>query len=371
MFGAWAKILEGSFGCSIASQTGPPSTRRPILTLMCCGIIILVIYLLVFVVVGKAELLRRAAQARPYATFYIKKDWPEAERKSEGRLILFFGDSTLLKGRSSKGRGAAEMLESKLVNQYPDLGNISVIRKAFGGATLFHFYCLLFQVQEYSPDLIIIPINWVWLGAETDYWRGKEHLNQMASMVPIGEFFSAEKGNPLKYAKISLWDISLYQLDMFSLCATGMKIWIREKLRLPALKTEDIGVQWMPFGSGGSYTVLCPEHPSLDILKYISKTAERRNIRVLFYLAPLPLYKMENSPTFDRDLFQCSVGNVMAACATQETECMDLTGLLGANSFTDGLHYNTRGHAKLAAALAPKIHEILSEHTVAQRVEEP
>lgn len=355
---------------SVASRIGSAPPMRPLILLLWCAFVVLSLYISILAIVGDTALLRRAVIARPYASFYLKKDWSRAVNAPADRLIFFFGDSTILKGRTSKGQGVAEMLESELLCRYPELGNASVIRKAFGGANLFHFYCLMFQAEQYSPDLIVIPINWLWLGAETDYWSGEQHLNQMASMVPITEFFSSDKGNPLRHAGISLLDMSFYRIDKYFLCATGMKIWTREKLQFPVLRIENIGVQWLPFGSGGYHTVLCPEHRSVDILQYMSKTAEHRNIPILFYLAPIPLYAVEQSDAFDRDLFECSVNRLLTASATRTTRCVDLTGLLGANRFTDGLHYTPTGHWDLAKALAPEAHEMLIADTAVEPLEE-
>ncbi len=353
-----------------AAQTGPTRRVRPVIVLLWCALCVLSLYISILVAVGDIPLLRRAVRARPYASFYIEKDWvKKVGGESTDRLVFFFGDSTVLAGRNSKGQGVAEMLELELRSRYSELGKVTVIRKAFGGATLFHFYCLMFQAEHSSPDLLIIPINWTWLGAETDYWHGKQHLNQMASMVPISELFSSDKGNPLRYAGISLLDMFFFRIDKYVLCATGMKIWVREKFRFPPLRVENVGVQWLPFGSGGYQTVLCPEHRSVDILHCMSKTAERRNIPILFYLSPIPLYAVEQSPTFDRDLFECSVDRLLTASTTRTTQCVDLTGLLGAKRFTDGLHYTSRGHRDLAAALAPEAYEMLKGQTGAKRAE--
>lgn len=332
--------------------------ERPLFVALWFIMAVLFFYLFPFYFVGKRALLQRAAAVRPYAKMYLRVGGMQTGDRSAEKLIFFFGDSTLLFGRNSRGQSSAEILESGLRNQYPELGSVSVVRWAFGSATLFHFYCLMFQAEKQSPDLIIIPINWFWFGAETANWS-EMHLRQMASMTPISELFSIDKGNPLRQAGISLEDRFLYSLDMYLLCGAGMKIWVREKLDLPPLEKESAEIQWAPLRSG-SLTMLCPEHPTVDLIRYIAKTAESRNIRILFYISPRSIEEWLKRGVLDPELLACSVERVLEASATRTTECADLMTLLSLDQFTDGLHYDFSGHRDIADALTPEVYEMLT-----------
>lgn len=334
--------------------------KRPHLIVFWYLIFVLSFYFAVFFIMGKRALLQRATIIRPYAEFYLTTDWIGDAEKSADKLVFFFGDSTLLGGRDKQGRGAAEMVGAELKARHPELGQVSVVNKAFGSATLFHFYCLMFRAEKYSPDLLIIPLNWYWFGAETDYWSGKQHLRQMASMVPIREYFSPENGNPLELAGVSLADRILYSLDMYLLCGAGLKVWISERFDLPMMLKRPAKPQWLPLGSAGFRSVLCPSHPSVDLLRYIANTANDRDLRVLFYIAPMPYEKVQQWEKHDPDLFECSIQRLLNASTTRNTRCINLVKLLSVDQFTDGLHYNFSGHVDITEALVPQVHMELS-----------
>ena len=68
---------------------------------------------------------------------------------------------------------------------------------------------------------------------------------------------------------------------------------------------------------------------------------------------------------FDPELFECSRQLLMDASTTHNTRCIDLVELLSYREFKDSLHYNSRGHEKIAVALAPEVYEMLGRGTEA------
>jgi len=176
-------------------------------------------------------------------------------------------------------------------------------------------------------------------------------------MAPISEYFSSDKRNPLTQAGISPIEKIIYMMDMPFLCMAGAKIWIRERLELPELRKESQGIQWWWFDQGGGYPALCPEHRSIDLLRYVAETAEKRNIRVLFYIVPFQYNNYKRDP----ESFECSVRQLNDASTTRTTRCVNLAKLLSADQFINTLHYGASGHQDIAKALIPEIHKLLAE----------
>lgn len=323
--------------------------------------IVTISFLAVYLKVGSRTLLKYAATIKPYAQFYISADWIGTPQVSTQKLVFFFGDSTLQRGFDENHEGTAEMLESELRRTYPDLGKVSVLRKSFGSATLYHFYCMLFLAEKYSPDLVIIPVNWMWLGMKSPggYFLGKQHLSKIAGVVPMREYFSSNKGNPLRQVGVSPKDKISYMMDIPLLHMTGMRLWIRERLCLPETEGTASTIDWFPMSPPG-YAELCPGHQSIDLLRYVAETAEKRNIRVLFYIVPSETMLGDRFP-LEPDQFKCSVEQILNASETRTTRGLNFARLLNADQFIDSVHYGASGHRDMARVLAPEVYLELSE----------
>jgi hypothetical protein len=209
------------------------------------------------------------------------------------------------------------------------------------------------------------------------------HFNQMAGMVPMREQFNSEPGNPLKREKISLAKHMLYKLDIHSVRAKGAKVWIRDELGFAdgekekagatnalnflvrmAQAREKAGVE--PDEILARYVNICPRHSSLEILKYIVKTAEENGIHILFYLTPICYDDIQAAKRFDPERFECSAKKLSDAATGPTARCVDLLKLLDTSLFIDSVHYNSQGHAEIAAALAPEVLEMLGENSDAE-----
>ena len=127
----------------------PIKKNKPFLIIFWYFMIVSISFLAVYLKVGSRPLLKHAAIVKPYASFYLSDDWIGERQESPQKLVFFFGDSTLQQGFDENHEGTAEMLESELRRTYADLGEVSVIRKSFGSATLFHFYCMLFLAEKH------------------------------------------------------------------------------------------------------------------------------------------------------------------------------------------------------------------------------
>ncbi len=116
------------------------------------------------------------------------------------------------------------MLEEELNSENPDLGKVNVVRWSFGAATMFHQYCMMFEAEKYSPDLVIFPVNWLWFGQSGAVTRNTFRFLHMSAMAPLSEQFQSDPGNPLKIEGITASDQLVYFMEPHSLCAKGLKI---------------------------------------------------------------------------------------------------------------------------------------------------
>ncbi len=342
--------------------------KRPLLIVLWFSISVLIFYSGAVSLIGEKPLLARAAAIRPDATIYQPID---EEDLAADKLIIFFGDSTLLYGMDvpqaefGNIECVAEMLGPDLMDRYPDLGEVSVVRWAFPTAAPFHFYCLLFQAEQYSPDLIIIPIRMYYVA----FFGRYNKLHQMASMVPISEQFVSDPGNPLKIARISLIDQLLLFLDIRMLYGKGAKLWLWEKIGLSDLSktSEHSGGRWLSAGAEPDaedekfhgLIPFCPDHPALRMYEYIAKTAERRNLKVLFYISPLSFERIPGRQRKNKDQFECSVNLLQEVSTTRTTRCANVVNLLEYDQLKDMLHYNEEGAAVLSMELSSEVNKML------------
>jgi hypothetical protein len=251
----------------------------------------------------------------------------------------------------------------------------------------------MFEAEKLSPDLLIIPVNWAWLSPQSISWRRKFPFHEVSGMAPISEQFRSDRGNPLKMEKISLGAHLLYSLNKYVVYAEGAKSWVRNlgteegvarsdemkearlRMKEPRLvkrgprskkKRGSLPISGTPetveAKEYGISAMLRPGDPSLDLVRYIATTAERRGIRILFYIAPVRFDKVQTAGKFDREKFDLTRSLIVEAATTSTTECLDLSILLDGDRFIDSLHYKSDGHLELAEALAPEVYRVLSEH---------
>lgn len=360
-------------------QFGVKHSRTPLRIVSWCVAILISFYLLSYLAIGRGVLLESAARGRPYAPFYgLSSDVKARGGEDSDELVFFFGDSTLLTIDTPEHAGVVENLDSALADEYPELGDVLLVQCAFGSATLFHYYCLMFEAEKLSPDLLIIPINWFWLSPQSGFWTRRFRFHEIAGMVPISEQFRPERGNPLRMEEISLGEHLRYSLNMYVVYAEGAKAWVRN---LGAEEGAPSGQMEEPidpnkralFWMGATprmaeaeeyhiYAMLRSGHPSLDLVRYVATTAEMRGIRVLFYIAPIRFDRVQAARKFDRETFDLTRSLLVEAATTSTTECLDLSTLLDADRFIDNLHYKSDGHLELAGALAREVRRMLSEH---------
>jgi hypothetical protein len=184
----------------------------------------------------------------------------------------------------------------------------------------------------------------------------------------------------LKMEGISFADQITYKLDIYSIYAKGIKLRIMGKagfggqIRQQSGRTfEDILADTAESGPEeeekpplfdlSSTLQLDERFP--DMLGYIAKSAEKRNIKVVFYITPIQPKFIPSGE--EKSQAVTSYANKICAMATTETtKCLNLMNLLEPTFFIDNMHYDTDGHSRIAAALTPLVHSMLKTDMDAQ-----
>jgi len=95
-------------------------------------------------------------------------------------------------------------------------------------------------------------------------------------------------------------------------------------------------------------------------VRAVSNLASKHGVKALFYITPINLDFMARKGAFDQRAFEASKELIIEATRAAGAYCLDLSGLLGDEYFTDvTAHYNLEGRQKMCDALAPVVTDIL------------
>lgn len=318
-----------------------------------------------------------ASRSKPYSilfTEYIRKG---LDNKSSKRVI-FFGDSSLFYPpyrQADKGDFLVHtpaLLESALSKQALDM-NVRVSEWAFASASMYHYYCMFYKAAEYSPDLLIIPINWNSFGR---IWMrlARDDYPELCAIVPLDNGLRGSE-NPVRLKRISLTRQLQYKLEIFSLYPIGLRGWAREKLNAGSARnaatsdaeeqefTERKRLNDQKFYQDAYPWDITENDENCQFIRAIVELASRRGVKILFYISPLNEEYLESVGYLDRKAFEASKQNIIEATKGRGIHCMDLSGFLKDEDFRDSLeHYFIDARKRLAETLAPKVLEILNEH---------
>lgn len=329
-----------------------------------------------FIFVGRPALLRHAAKVKPYSVAFLSPPGPASRgAHGESSLIVFFGDSSVAQPAWAARHSPriTALLRAELRESFPELGETLVADWSFAGGRLFHYYCLLFEAERHSPALVVIPINWRSLGPQSEQWRRKFAFPELSGLVPPGERAHQPGNSILQTEGISAERQRFYRLQHPLLYVSGFKMWLRAAGGMDREWTPSAEMmELLPAGEllMGRYTderlfeqyanEIPRSDPPMQALRSVVAAAERRRVKLLFYITPIHLEEMRRREVFDEALFQESVGRVVAAASSEMSLCLDLSGLLRERDFIDNFeHYTTEGNRLIARALAKKAGEIL------------
>ncbi len=324
--------------------------------------------------VGESTVLRHSAKVKPYSRIFDTGPVLQKESPRPGTLIFFLGDSSVAQPPWVPGEGPCipAALEGILRDSHSGDGDISVIEWSFAGGRPFHYYCLLFEAEKYSPALLIIPINWRILGSVSTDWNRIFAFRELSASVPLSERHQHCTRGILQREHVSLQRQMLYILTRPMLYITGLKIWMQTTIGIgegeaPSRDFQGLLPDAAELIGGLSDRTLFQQYANglksnnvqLEALHAITETATRRGINLLFYITPIHLYELRRRPCFDAERFQKSVELVRQTVSSESSRCLDLSGLLGAEDFVDSYeHYTAEGNRKIARALASAVQDI-------------
>lgn len=310
------------------------------------------------------------------------------------KRIFFFGDSTIafLKSRHSP----PALLQEELEKEYGK-GSFEVVSWAFGGASMFHYYCLACKAQDYSPSLIIFDINY---RSYSQDWRkmvyGKQDRimgRELAVVTPLAEKFDAGLISPLELEHITPFSRLGLELDFWETCyVRGIKLWLKDAGRRLLYKgasfdsqrkgeLSESHVKWQivlrklaereltPRIVRESYPPVVPRnHPELLSLEAFTDALNRRHIPYVAYLTPLNLKLIDKYGAYNEEEFHSYIRYIEGIVSSHGGIFLDLSDALEPEDFQDRIeHYKPPASAKIISKLAPMVKQIISNDQLAVR----
>lgn len=328
-----------------------------------------------FFLIGRTTILDYSAKVKPYSIVFKSRDELRRAREGSSNLIIFMGDSSVAQPPwAIKGLpGIPKLLENEMRRLYPELGETRVVEWAFGGARMFHYYCLLFEAAPYKPDLVIVPINWRSLGPELAQWQKTFEFPELSAMVPSKERANPAAKDVFQFEGISRPKQSLYMFYRPTLYFSGLKMWFRIQsgMESPSDPLENLLNELPPakqlianFSEEklfSQYEIrITDDNSQLETMRLLVEAADRLDMKVLFYITPIHIEEMSRRRAFEPDVLRESLGRVTESARSETSVCLNLLGLFGEENFIDCFeHYSPIGNHKVALALAPTVSKIL------------
>jgi len=323
-----------------------------------------------------------ASESRPYSILfsrYINRGLDE----SDSTKVIYFGDSTLFyppDEKVSEEGGYCHtpaLLQEVLHSQTPGK-KMTVSEWAFPMATMYHYYCMIYRAVEFSPDLVIIPINW---NSFRHIWEiaGNTGFPELCALVPLSEVLVSDMENSVRLKGISPVRHLRYKVEILKLYPEGLRGWMKSKLiSAPEKESPQKPVNANMEEEKSPPRLRKSEEQFLQIAypldisrsdemcrltRAVAILGSRKDTKILFYISPLNTEYLGEIGYLDREKLEASKQIIVEATKEQGTYCVDLSDLLSDEDFYDPmLHYSVHGRTKLAEALAPKVLEILQEH---------
>jgi hypothetical protein len=274
----------------------------------------------------------------------------------------------------------------KAVEEQNLQGKVRIGDWAYPGTDMFDYYCLFHRATKFSPDLIIIPINWRSFGRA--WVKRQMRFPELSAFVPFGEEFLPEYENPLESLNITPFEHLKNKMFLFHIYPLGVKMWARDSLEgaFPKLGTSEeeqiiAGIRSVRYREKGRSFLKNPKHyksrfpmrltdenPMLRTLRSLAYSASQRETKVLFFIWPLDQELFADLGILDKDGIEQSRQILLEASKANTAEniyFVDLADFLEHKYFKDsGGHCTIKGRRKIARVLASKALEVLSEDPV-------
>lgn len=370
--------------------------------------IVLIMVLCVWIIGTKTILMSAMAQ-KPYSVllyenyfFGLVAEYHEHDSRDseDSTRVICFGDSNSfyppdyrVPRNANRGIHLSGLLHESIENSIGISPKVTFSDWSYVGATIFDYYCLFYEAEKFSPDLIIVSINWSSFG---EAWLNNEDIDifrpELSALVPIRSELPSNYEDPVRSVPISAVKQIGYKIDLYSLFPIGAKFWITERLRslfglrdrnnifgLPedqgepiavalsrGLEDEDeqsIRMKFDPFWPAAhKYFPMRIEdsNPSLRSLRALAYVASERGTKILFFIWPLDLEYLEEVGIINESALRRSRLLIKEAVVRENIFFADLSDMLEHRYFYDERgHCITEGRRRIAQALYPKVLEIL------------
>jgi hypothetical protein len=362
---------------------------------------------LCFVLIGPQKILEYAGKSKPFSIVLDPAPYARLvnSQNKDSLKIVSFGDSNYFypphqMPSSEKTQTYLTTLLHEELQENEGLSDVVISQRAFPSAGMFDYYCMLYEAMEFSPDLIIVPINWRSFG--TDEWdvfgfdwmdNSNWYHPELSALVPLRNEFVQNEKDPLRVQGISLAKQLQYKVSLYTLYPVGMKVWalenaksffaaLRENMDSSAFAADETAAPSAETKSeptaekGGRLAVrdMAVDYPmtiersnlSYQSLAPLARVASKRGVKVLFYIWPIDQEQFEKVGHLDREALDKSKKLIAEAVDEENIYFVDLADLLEHKYFFDsGGHCVVEGRKRVAKALAPKVAEILNENPAA------
>jgi hypothetical protein len=372
---------------------------------------------LAFRIAGVQGIISHASKSKPYSVIFQQERLGGffSRRGTEHRQgqtnILLFGDSNMFHPASAEDNHLASIIERSL-RSGEDLSDVRVLNWDYTGASMFCYYCMFWWATDYSPDLIIIPINWRSFGKEWDEVVTHEYFHpELSGLVPFSERFSSLDFNPVKANGISLIKQLEYRVSLYSVYFVGMRGWARSNLieqlgflaggddSAPMPQIEAVQNDEATAESSVRSTAVSPaddrnvppeipdiiprlekagsledffpmrfeeSNTTLLTIEALADAAARSDTKILFFVWPLDHELLASKNALDKESLSLSIQMLREATDSNNVYFKDLSELLRHRDFFDFWgHCKVEGRQKIGASLASAVRDVLKEKTVA------
>ncbi len=339
--------------------------------------------------IGFEPFIERASENKPYSYLFSKRWYDKlSDNKGNPLKVICLGDSNYFPAYD----GMSKLLDEE-ISKRAEFQNLIVSQWAFVAADMFDYYCLFYEAERYSPDLIVIPINWRTFGSS--WLSEKSYFNpELSALAPLRGGVLSEHENPVRSRGISLTKQIEYKFSIYSLYPMGIKMWVLDNLRahlrpqpqaavLPKVAGEENASIETPSESIEDGQPDAEEQPPSDLrstfeanfpmgvtnsnpmmkdLRALASVASKHGTKVLFFVWPLDLESFADVGILDKPALEHSMQMVMKATEKENVYFVDLSNLLEHRYFKDKWgHCKAAGQRRIAAALAPTVIAILKE----------
>jgi hypothetical protein len=352
---------------------------------------------------GTETVLMSAMASKPYSVllhdshfFSLITEYHESDaRDDEGaKRVICFGDSNsfyppdhLVPRNVNRGVHLSGLLYESIGKSEREPPKMTFSEWSYVGATMFDYYCLFYEAEQFEPDLILVPITWFTFGSawldHHEYYR-----LELSALAPIRSELPEDYENPIRSEGISAVNQLEYKLDLYSLFPVGIKFWIRDGLRAffypqveyemfrpldePNQPVEDAPTDERSETGGfpphwpavHTYFPMSVEtsNPAMRDMRALAHVASSRGTKILFFVWPVNVEYVEGVGALDKAEMMRTREFIEDWVKRENIYFADFTEMLGREYFFDRQgHLTIEGRRKVARALLPKVVEILEE----------